>query len=213
MGELWEALLGVSGLGLLAALVGIGVGIVLGIWRKQWKVLVYCLAAFIVATAVFIVAGLMMDENPVEPSAPAQETQAIPSATCPTSAEKAYLLRVTSNIAELRGTLPEFGRLTKLAGENPSLFLDDDWKAQISVLLVTMELVAEGLVETTSPGSAAWIHRDSMAMGQTIRDFVQLYTRGVDDLDGGSLEAAGVKLASLGGMDETVSERIRRFCE
>ena len=211
--SVWEALLGVSGLGLLAALVGIGVGIVLGIWRKQWKVLVYCLAAFIVATAVFIVVDLMTDEDPVEPSTPAQQTQAIPSVTCPTPAEKAYLLRVTSTIAELRGTLPEFGRLNDLAGENPFLFLDDDWKAQISVLLVTMELVAVVLVETTPPDSAASIQRDSMAMGQAIKDFVQLYTRGVDDLDANNLEAAGEKLASLGSMDETVSDRVRRFCE
>ena len=209
---MWEAIQAVGAVGLWVALVVLGIGLVRGIWRKRWKVLIYGLGAFTAAAAVFAVATELVEE-PVEPDMESQGAQATLSVACPTPAEKAYFLKVTANIAELRGSMPEFGRLNTLAGENPYLFLDDEWKTQISALLVTFGLVAEILLDTTPPESATAVHKDTVALGEGIEEFVRLYTRGVDNLDAASLEAAGSKLASLGVKDETVSGRIRHFCE
>ena len=233
---MWAALETVGALSVLAALLGVTVGVTLWFTSRRAKVLAYFLVAFLLSGAVLIVAARMGDPSDepgtttrrelarpeskvLTPADPTPTVQATPttvppqvSGACPTHVEDAYFSDMGNIMLDIGDDLAAIERMSNDASGDPDLLFDDYWRSQMDIVLDFLISDADQLESLQPPASVAAIHSDNLGLARTIREFVQVFARGIADHDAETIREAAAKMERLVGMAKANTVSVSTFC-
>ena len=86
-------------------------------------------------------------------------------------------------------------RLFSQASEQPTLFLSENWVAQIEIQLTRLDVAAQNLQDLQSPNSMPHIHETVSHLVEAVQAAVQHHTYGLDNLDPSALEKGNELMA------------------
>jgi len=125
-------------------------------------------------------------------------------------AEEAYREEMVEISAQYGDAFTEFGKLATAVGEDSSLLLDDDWKIDIAVILVTVKSLNEEIRALDPPERFLDVHSHLLEATTHYDKFVNLFIEGADELDVDKLNQAGEELLlgneAIGRATEKIKE-------
>ena len=86
--------------------------------------------------------------------------------------------------------LQKLTELATLAGDNPLLIYDDDWRMEIVITAALIQLRGKELRAITSPPQLSSVHSESVAASKHFDRACDLLLEGIDDQDGEKLARA-----------------------
>ncbi len=135
------------------------------------------------------------------------------AAACPTSAERRYLARVAGVLGRVVPAMGNLGSLFVRAGEDATLVLDDDWRADLLVELVILQAGAEELRGLSAPTARTRsLEGTTGAMARELEAAVANTAAGVDDFDIEALERAARSIERVGQLAEDGAAALDAVC-
>lgn len=129
-------------------------------------------------------------EPTVQPTAlPTPEPTPIPTPepqveACPTQPEYDYLNTVVTAMSAYTSVTDEISALFTQAGEDSSLFLDNDWKLAIAVQFAFLNITSDEIFSIIAPTDRTTRIQDFLdSMMLATHLAVQSYSEGIDNLD------------------------------
>ena len=133
---------------------------------------------------------------------------------CPTDQEEAYLREVDAIAIDLAQSLLDIDAQNILAIADHALLLDGMWIAQTVRISFDINDGARRFRDIDPvPDSLRYIHSEWETIADLYDDFVDLYMRGVDTLDGPLISSAGHLLINASQRADLLAMVIERFCE
>lgn len=162
------------------------------------------------------------DESPsatTEPTnTPAPTNTPMPTPTvpvyqpCPTEQEETYLREVDAIGIDLNQSILDMDAQTILAGADLTLLLDKGWIEQTVRISFDINAEAQRFRDIFPvPDSLRHIHSELEILADQYDEYVDLYMRGVDLLEGGLISTAGTILENAAARAYVTALAIERF--
>lgn len=176
---------------------GLSIG---GCFRTLFKIVLWVTLPFI-AGCVGYLAGANSENVSLQVPAEVREAIAVPTAIptpeptlvpapeCPTAAETEYAETVENAMKPFRETAGALGTLFTQSGENPTLYLDDNWKAKVAVHMAILKVLGAEIGGLVAPSERTKAAQDQLAsMADSISLAVAAYAKGIENLDADAMQ-------------------------
>ena len=150
------------------------------------------------------------------PSASSEpNTAASPAATptCPTLAQATYFLALSEIQTGVADAFADLGETFALAGEEPLLVFDDDWRLNVAITLTTMNLAAEQIRTLTPPPGLDDLHALQLQIADQLQIVTSSSVQGIDEVDAALLDEATTAIARTNTLVASSAEIIERVCD
>jgi hypothetical protein len=206
--------------GFLIPLVPMLAGVAVPQSRRYLRFPGICIASIAIVVVIAVLGTAFGGDDNTDVVAPPQvSTPSVPTATttsvvkCPTTAEADYFVGLADIVSTLATAISAISRLSTEAGNNPVLTLDETWQLETAVVLVQLRSVADEIDALNPPDSVQSIHDDQLQIAEALREFVTLYTTGVDNLDADLIVLATKRMAEINQLANAGSAKISAFCQ
>ena len=192
-----------------------------------WRIFKWWLFGGIALLAVFFVAVIIVaavedgdDDAPASPTpravstAAPEATRTAPASECPTAAERTYFLALAEESGTLGPAVTSLGEHFEWAGEDATLFLDEDWRFGVALSLAFIEGSAKDMLALNPPSFRTRGIQVQVAIAAS--DFllaVDLLERGIDDLDADTFERGADHVISGGDALLQASAAVESICQ
>ena len=240
---MWEILMGIFGLIMIVAFVAIWVGVIIGLVRKRWRVLLWSTVVFGAAIALTIVTAALdgtfdgpesneTSAAPLSSTAPTRTaSKAIPTYTprprptstprpptptvvaCPTEQELTYFLSAAALSNKVAPNFGGFARQNQLMGSNPSVITREDWQVKTVLHLVAMQIYVNEVKELSAPPSVKYIHELHLQSVDALQSAIDSYTYGLDNLDIDALFESAALLEEHNVLIDKASAAVENYCK
>ncbi len=108
--------------------------------------------------------------------------------------EQAYLIEMTQIGDDYVTALELVGELSNQAGEDPTLLFDEEWKTQMAIGLLLMQVSGENSRELQPPARYEEAHKQFLEAVVHMDRVVELLPRGIDELDADLINEASIEM-------------------
>ena len=179
---------------------------------------------FIASVGIVVVIGVLGaalgNGAPADVAAPPQTVSpVVPTATpalavqCPTPAEAVYFASLADIAGNLAEGLQSISSLSTEAANNPVLTLDEEWQLETAIVLFLLQSATDEISALDPPDSVQSIHGDLLQMASELREFVTLYTAGIDNFDADLILLATQRMAEINRLVNVASAKAKAFCQ
>lgn len=160
--------------------------------------------------------------EPIEPPAPTTTPEppnptAEPTISEATAEEALDIILYSEAMAEYADTtataLTNLSELSLQASDDPLLFIDEDWRAEMALWMAMVQVAYEDFVEIEPPDAMAEIHALALDAGKDCNDAMDFLATGLDDLDATAITTASDLMASCGEKMAEATEATNEFVE
>ena len=132
------------------------------------------------------------------------------SAICERPAEAAYLASVVEHLDSIGSSA--FGDLMGEMGDNPTLFVDDDWRLQTALQLALLQISANGLLDLAAPPSLQSLDAIVKEAAGLVESATMLYAQGLDDFDPDAVDKANALVVEATPLISDIPVESARLC-
>lgn len=135
-----------------------------------------------------------------------------PAIVCPTPVEEVYFAVLADWSAEAGTKIGELGELSSDAGKDASLLFDPIWQAEVVLVLVLIDDLADEVDVIFAPKSVGSIYANWTTMASLMHEMTDLYIEGVDNLDSRALGVAKDRMDGISVLALRNAALIESFC-
>ena len=149
------------------------------------------------------------------PSASSESTTAASPAatpTCPTLAQATYFLALAEIQSGVDTAFADLGETFALAGNEPLLIFDDDWRLNVAITLTTMNIAAEQIRTLNPPPGLDDLHALQLQIADQLQIVTSSSVQGIDEVDAALLDEATTAIARTNTLVASSAEIIERVC-
>ena len=169
------------------------------------------LACILLGVIILVAAPARDDASPQRTSPAASETQI--AGMCLTGEEERYLVVTFRETALIGAALGALGEHFLAAGDQPSLFADDDWRSGVFLALSEIETGSSNLQAIDPPTARTEaIHRHLTAAATHYHEGIRLAERALDTFDVDTLDMAANAIRAGGEATEWASTAVQSIC-
>ena len=160
-----------------------------------------------------IISGCGSDEPPQQP--PTAPPSASPAATaaCPTLAQATYFLALSTIDGGVAAAFADLGETFSLAGEQPMLIFDEDWRLNVAITLTTMDIAAEQIRGLDPPPGLEDLHALQIQIADQLGIVTSSSIQGIDEIDAALLDEATAAIARTNTLVERSAAIIETLCD
>ena len=168
--------------------------------------------ACILLGVIILVAAPAGDGGSSQGTGPAaRHTQT--AGTCLTGEEERYLVLTYRETVLIGAALGSLGEHFLAAGDQPSLFADDEWRSGVLLALGEIETGSSNLQAIDPPTARTGaIHRHLTAAATHYREGIRLAERALDTFDADTLDMAANAIRAGGEATEWASTAVQSIC-
>ena len=155
---------------------------------------------------------------PSQTATPAPSPSATPTPTpatpgCPTVDQAAYFLALSTIERGVATAFADLGETFLLAGEQPLLIFEDDWRLDVAITLSTMNLAAEQIRSLAPPPNLEQLHALQLQIADQLEIVTSSSIQGIDDIDAALLNEATAAIGRTNTLVERSSVIIETLCD
>ena len=132
---------------------------------------------------------------------------------CPTQAEQVYIDQLEEHITALGYAAVELGTLFIQLGDSPLLLLDDDWTYDAGLVMATLDVVGDTILELEAPPSVASISERGRQVARLVTEAVDYYAVAIDSLDAADVAEANDLMVRATVYLDQISPAVLALCE
>jgi hypothetical protein len=131
---------------------------------------------------------------------------------CPTLAQATYFLTLAEIQSGMVNAFADLGETFALAGEQPLLVFDDDWRLNVAITLTTMNIAAEQIIKLSPPAGLDQLHSLQLQVADQLEIITSSSIQGIDNVDATLLDEATTAIARTNTLVERSAEIIEYVC-
>jgi len=162
------------------------------------------------------IAGCGSAEPPQQPptaTPPASPPSPDATPACPTLAQATYLLALSEIQGGVATAFADLGETFALAGEEPLLIFDNDWRLNVAITLTTMNIAAEQIITLNPPPGLEQLHALQFQVADQLEIVTSSSVQGIDEVDDALLDEATTAIARTNTLVARSADIIERFCD
>ena len=187
--------------------------------RWHPKPLILAVASLLLLLAATSGCGGSKSTDQPPPASPVASRTATPAPSpaatpaCPTLAQASYFLALSEIQSGVATAFADLGETFMLAGEQPTLIFDDDWRLNVAITLTTMNIAAEQIRTLNPPPGLEDLHALQLQIADQLEIVTSSSVQGIDDVDAALLDEATAAIARTNTLVERSTEIIERVCD
>ncbi|MBT5774076.1 MAG: hypothetical protein HOH95_06830 [Dehalococcoidia bacterium] len=144
-----------------------------------------------------------------EPTTPSPEA----TPACPTLDQATYFLALSKIQTGVAAAFADLGETFALAGEEPLLIFNDDWRLNVAITLTTMNIAAEQIRALNPPPGLEDLHALQLQIADQLEIVTSSSVQGIDDVDAALLDEATTAIARTNTLVASSADIIERVCD
>ena len=181
--------------------------------RRRKAALGAIVGSLAIILLVLIIAVVASPGDDASPQRTSPATETLPEGTCLSGEEERYLVLTFRETVLIGAALGSLAEHFLLAGDQPSLFADDEWRAGVLLALSEIETGSSNLqaINPPTPRTEA-IHRHLIAAATHYREGIRLTERALDGFDADMLDKGANAIEAGRVATDRASAAVQSIC-